>query len=444
MGPDRVASPAPEEQPPDGGGTPGPQAESNEAELRRRAANKRRGMGWPRLLIVIASVMAVLAILATWLNAQVLNTDGWTRTSVRLIENPRVREAVATQVSERVLSVVDVQDLAKEKLPTVLAPLAPALSTAAAEVLPRAIERALTTPAVKEVWERANRQLHARATTFLQGGGSLVSTKGGVVALNLEKVLNSVGQQVGAGNVGEKLPSDKRQLVLTRSHELGTAQTGVKILRHLGWIAPLLAVLFYLGAFALAEGQRRRALLEIGASIVAVALVALLLRRWIESYVVNEVVHAESVRPAVADVLSILTSGWRERAIWLLILGVLVVLAAWLAGPTRWALKARGFVAVPLERYEAWVIGGVVGLAVLIAVLGPGRTPGSGIPLLVGLALVIAGVVALRRQIIEERHGEASADAMGPAPAAPTAEATGAPPAGPAEPGSAGTTGGGD
>ncbi len=438
MGPDQVASPAPEAEPPDGSGTPAPGDRAGEKELQRRAAKRRRRMGWPRVLIVIASVMALLAILATWLNAQVLNTDGWTRTSVRLLENQRVRQAVAGQLSDRVLNVVDVQDLAKEKLPSALAPLAPALSSAAAEFLPQGIERALETPVVRQLWERANRQLHARATSFLGGGGTLVSTKNGVVALNLDQLLNSIGQRLGLGNVGEKLPAEKRQLVLARSHELGTAQTGVKILRHLGWVAPLLAVLFYLGAFALAEGQRRRALLEIGISIVAVALLALLVRRWIESYVVNELVRTESLRPAVSDVLSILTSGWRERAIWLLVAGVLVAFAGWLAGPMRWAVKARGLVAVPLERHQGWAIGGLVAVAVLIAIVGPGHTPGNGIPLLIALALAIAGVLALRRQIIEERHGAASAGASG----TPSPDATGEPPAGPSGATSAGATGG--
>jgi hypothetical protein len=370
-------------------------------------------MAWPRLLMVIASVMAVLAILATWLNAQVLNTDGWTRTSVRLLEDQHVRQAVATQLSERVLSAVDVNDLAKEKLPPALAGLAPALSSAAADFLPRAVERALETAAVRELWERANRQVHARATRFLEGGGGALTSSGGVVALNLDSILNTVGQRLGVGNIGERLPPEKRQLVLARSNTLGTAQTGVKILRHLGWIAPVLAILLYLAAFALAEGQRRRALLEIGASIVAVSLVALLVRRWIESYVVNELVRTESLRPAVSDVLSILTSGWRERAIWLLVAGVLVAFAGWLAGPYRWALKVRGWVAVPLERHQFWVIGGVVGVAVLIAALGPGGTPGRAIPLLILLALAIAGVLALRRQIIDERHGQTSVGASG-------------------------------
>jgi hypothetical protein len=97
------------------------------------------------------------------------------------------------------------------------------------------------------------------------------------------------------------------------------------------------------------------------------------------------------------------TAGWRDRALWLLITGALAILAAWFAGPMRVAVKLRGFIARPLERHPAWFLGGAVGLALLFATLGPERTPGQVIPLLVELLLVVVGVLALRRQVTAER-----------------------------------------
>jgi hypothetical protein len=163
----------------------------------------------------------------------------------------------------------------------------------------------------------------------------------------------------------------------------------------------------YVGALALGAGYRRRVLLEIGVGIIAGALLALVLRRWIDSYVVNNLVKNEGVRPAAREVLEIATAGWRSRALWLLITGVIVIFAGWLAGPMRWARRLRDLIAEPLEHHPGWFATGAAAIVLLIATLGPDRTPGQALPLLIELVLVVVGVLALRRQIEQER-GEAA------------------------------------
>ena len=64
--------------------------------------------------------------------------------------------------------------------------------------------------------------------------------------------------------------------------------------------------------------------------LVLVGVIALVLRRWIDSYVVENLVKNEGVRPAAREVLAIATAGWRSRALWLLITGVVVIFAGWL------------------------------------------------------------------------------------------------------------------
>jgi hypothetical protein len=364
--------------------------------------------------VVLASVVLIFAILSTWIRAQIIDTSGWTQTSVRLLENEKVRELVASDISERVLSVVDLQNFAAEKLPKELAPLAPALSTAAAQLVPKAVERALALPQVQELWARANKIAHERVIELLDGGGPNLSTAGGVVSINAEALLNRIGQRLGVGSeVGAKLPADRRKIELLRSDQLRAAQNIVKGLRDLSFILPLLVVLMYLGAIALAAGERRRILIEIGVGIIAGALVALVLRRWAASYVVNDLVQNEGVRPALREVLDIATAGWRSRALWLLITGVVLIFAGLLAGPMRWAVKLRELVAQPLERHPVWFAGGAAGIVLLIATLGPTRTPGQAIPLLIELVLAVIGVIALRRQI--ER--EIASGAIGKTPA---------------------------
>ena len=84
-----------------------------------------------RTLVIVASILLIFAIMATWIRAQIIDTDGWTQTSVRLLQNEKVREVVANDLSERVLAAANIQNLATEKLPKEFQALAPVLSTAA-------------------------------------------------------------------------------------------------------------------------------------------------------------------------------------------------------------------------------------------------------------------------------------------------------------------------
>jgi hypothetical protein len=80
---------------------------------------------------------------------------------------------------------------------------------------------------------------------------------------------------------------------------------------------------------------------------VAASLLALLLRRWIESYVVDNLTHSEGIRPAIREVLAIATEGWQSRAIWLLVPGALLILVATLAGPMGWTRWRRSRLVKP-------------------------------------------------------------------------------------------------
>ncbi len=380
-----------------------------------RAGGRSRLLG-ARALIVLASVLLVLSILGTWVRAQIIDTKGWTRTSVQLLHNEKVRTAVSGAISERLLAVLDARELAANKLPSALAPLAGALSSAAAEFVPQAVDRALASPPVQEAWGRANELAHGELIRLLDGGGPALSTSGGVVSIDLSVLLDKIGARLGIGDeIGAKLPPARRRLVLLRSKQLKLAQDGVKGLRDLSVLLPALVVLCYLMALGFAVGRRRTALLEIGAGIVLAGLASLLLHRFVESYVTENLVKSEGLRPAVREALAILTASWQSRAIWTLVTGAVVVLAAVIAGPARWARSLRDRIAPSLQEHTAWFAGGAVAVVLLIAALGPVRTPGQTLPLLVELVLAIVGIYALRSQVRREALPEpAPAEQTGP------------------------------
>jgi len=338
----------------------------------------------PRLVIVLASVLLFLSVLATWIRAQIIDTEGWTQTSARLLDNAEIRGALSSAISKRLLKVIDTKNLAAEKPPHGLAPLAGVLDTATAQLVPEAVDRALRTQAARSLWVNGNRTAHAELIKLLGGGGEVLSSSGGVVAINLEPLLDELGARLGVGSqIAAGLAPKQRRLVLLRSNQLHLAQTGVKALRDLSFVLPLLVVLLYLLALAIAPGLRRRVLLEIGAGVIVSGLFALLARRWTESYVLDNLVKDEGLRPPVRQVLAIVTSGWGSRATWLLATGVAIVVAGVLTGAAGWARWLRRTLAAPIEEHIGWLTAGSGG--------GGART----VKLLLGLASIAVAILAV-------------------------------------------------
>src|SRR3982751_4980569 len=73
------------------------------AASRCRSRVARVGVWLPRILVGLASVVAILAIFAIWADRQLLNTDEWVKTSSALLRNEHVQkqsaEYLASQVS---------------------------------------------------------------------------------------------------------------------------------------------------------------------------------------------------------------------------------------------------------------------------------------------------------------------------------------------------------
>ena len=75
-------------------------------------------------LVLVATVLAFVAIFSLWINRQALNTDNWTTTSGKLLENKAVQTQVATFVVNELYASVDVKAALASRLPTQLQPLA--------------------------------------------------------------------------------------------------------------------------------------------------------------------------------------------------------------------------------------------------------------------------------------------------------------------------------
>ena len=191
------------------------------------------------------------------------------------------------------------------------------------------------------------------------------------------------------------------QLVVMKSTQLDGVQTAVGAFS-LGYVLPVLVLVLYLLAIYLAKGWRREALIAAGGGILVATLVALLMRRLIGS-AVDSLASLDTVQPAVTSVYEILSDGLRERALFVLVIGLAFIAGGLLAGPGRHSVAVRRFLAPylrdhPVAVYSVVAVGFLLWLSFMPGINNLGQV--FVIVLLAVLALV--GVEVLRRQTARE------------------------------------------
>jgi hypothetical protein len=201
------------------------------------------------------------------------------------------------------------------------------------------------------------------------------------------------------------------ELVVMKSSELSGLQDLVSALRNLGFVLPLLALLLYMAALYLAKGWRRETLMAAGGGILAATLLTLLARRLLGSAVIDSVASSDAVKPAISAVWDIVSAGLRQRALFVLVIGLAFIGGGALAGPGRHEIAVRRFLA-PYLRDRPIVVYAVVALVFLVwlAFLPAINNIGQVLVLVFLAVLAVVGIEILRRQTARE---------FPPTPAAP-------------------------
>ena len=117
--------------------------------------------------------------------------------------------------------------------------------------------------------------------------------------------------------------------------------------------------------------------------------------------VVDSLSEAASSDAAVSAVFDIGTSLLLETAQSIVAYGIVIVLAAWLAGPTRWAISIRHAL-TPYLRRPGYAYGGLAVLLVLVFWWDPVIATHRLVPSLLLIAFAVLGTELLRRQVIRE------------------------------------------
>jgi hypothetical protein len=358
---------------------------------------------WVRVTLVLATVLAILSIVSIWANRQLMNPTNWSKTSTALLAKPTIRSALSGYLIDQLYANVDVPAQLKSGLPPQLAPLAGPISGALHNLAEQGAERALELPRVQDGWRTANYAADQALVTIVNGGGSRVQINGGTVSLNLRQIVADLAQRLGLpAGVAEKLPASVANLKVVTSSQLGLVRNLAKTLHALAlWLTILTFALYALALF-LARGYRRSTLTWVGSSLVFAGLFVLLGRKIGQGQLVSAITSNASVEPAADDAYSVATSLLVQVASASIIIGIPVILSAWLAGPARWAIAARRFLAPHFRERPGLAYWITAGLLALVFLWGPIPATRNPLEMLLFTILAFAGAHVLRGQIAEE------------------------------------------
>ena len=78
-------------------------------------SRKRRIVVWT--LVVLATVLALVSILTTWVNRQMLDNTAWNKATTQVVQDPQVQTAIATYTVDQLYENIDVAKALSQRLP---------------------------------------------------------------------------------------------------------------------------------------------------------------------------------------------------------------------------------------------------------------------------------------------------------------------------------------
>lgn len=363
-----------------------------------------------RILVVVGALLAVVSLLAGYVRFQGLDTNTVEATAGDLIADTEIRDQIAATLVEQLLANVDLEAILREQLPPaqrgLSGPVAGAISLGADSAAKQLLER----PRAQALWVRSITEAHRNLIAVLEDDVGPLSTEGGEVVLDLQPLVIQLGDRVAVlGDLSARLGPDAGRLRIMEANQLETAQDVTRLLKFLGTWLWLVPIALWGIALGIARGRRRPLLRLIAVSSIVVGLMILVVRRVVGSIVVDELAPTESVQIAVGDAWDILTSLLRDGGLTMVGLGLLLLVAVWIAGPTASGTATRGWLAPYVARAEI-AFGGAAVLLFLLVWWGPTAQTHRW-QLVIAAAIVLAlGVEVLRRQTAREFPAATTAD----------------------------------
>ena len=252
--------------------------------------------------------------------------------------------------------------------------------------------------------------LHALVTELAASLG--ISDQVAAARTKLQGADGQKARLLAQQKLGVTIPATSGDLVIMKSDQLSLAQDVAGAIKGAAILLPALAIALFALAVFLAGGRRRRTLRTAGWCFFGVGVLLLVLRRVGGDELVDSLVKVPANEPAVHEVWDIATSLLYAIAVAMVAYGLVVVAAAWFAGPTRIARFLREAAAPTLREHPARAYGLVGGVLFLVVLWGPTPALRNPVTILIFAGLIALGVAMLRRGTAREFPDTNSGDAV--------------------------------
>jgi hypothetical protein len=400
---------------------------------------RRRGWWWTLLatvLITIGALLAPLAVVASWANVVLTDTDRFVAAYAPLADDPRVQSYITAQTLDVIDEQIDIPKLTSDVIDGITGLGTGPAATQALNLLKgpaangvqsliaNAVTNFVASDAFSNVWTTALRVSHSQLVAAMQNDPNAAITLGGngSIGIQLGPIVDAVKAALVAQGIdlANQIPSTDRTIVVAQSDALPTLQLAYGLAVSAGVWLPWIALLFLAVGVLVA---RRRSIALIWAAIaLALSMVVLAV-----SFAVGSLALISAVSPSLlpSDVAGLLyetvTGDMRATTVAVLVLAVVVAVVAWLAGPFAVPRRLRGLAAegasairVAAERRDVttgrvgeWIYSRRVLLRSAVAAIGAAivlfvrpLTPGLTIWTLVLAAVVIGILEILQRPAV--------------------------------------------
>lgn len=373
-----------------------------------------------RVLVILASVLAFLAIFTSWIDRQALDTNQWVDTSGKMLEDKEISDALATYAVDQLYANVDVAANLKKRLPPDLQPVASPAAAGIREFATKAAEQAFQSPRVQQLWQDANRVAHTELVSILEDKNNIVSSENGRVVLDLRPIVFQLADRIGlkkqakqaiqTGEAKGVLKPNFAQLEVADSQRLDTARTIVKLIRGLAWFFTLGTLALFALAAYLARGRRWVIVLGYGLGLIASGLAAIAIRGALKGLFVDSLAKTQAANVPAQHAWDIGTSLLHSIAASVIIFGLLFVVASFLASPASPAVSIRRALAPSLRERPGIVWSLFAAVALLALIIWPPTGTRQAVLTLLLIALAGVGLEALKRKTAHEFPGAKRGD----------------------------------
>lgn len=297
------------------------------------------------VIIVIATLLLPLTLVAHWGNQTVSNPDQFAATLGPLAEDPTIQEAVGTIITNAIVKQLDLEQKLSTDLPPKLQPLSGAIAGGVNSFIGTVVNKFLSSEKFQQLWINVNKKVAEgidRALTGEEGGA--ISLQGNEVVLDTGDLISAAQQELvdqgvsAAANI--TIPAAaQRQIVLLDAPQLAEIRSIYSLASPIAAYGIYFVFLLYIVAI-FTSTRRMRMLMLTGISLLVGAILLRIAMSVGESYL--GVAFADTPLAGTENAFfSALTSFLKTAVQATFALGIILTLVGWLAGGSSAAKSAR-------------------------------------------------------------------------------------------------------